>query len=91
MPFPVRCFTCGKVLGGCYENYRLHLKNDVSGQEALDLVGAQRLCCRRMLISHVDLDDQQLLYQSYFAPYSTPPQARWIERTPGLITRMRGR
>lgn len=31
---------------------------------ALDMLGMKRYCCRRMLISHVDLIEKLLLYNS---------------------------
>lgn len=47
--FPVRCFSCGKVVRG--EQY-LELRRQMIPQaDALDQVGAVRRCCRRMYIA----------------------------------------
>jgi len=53
MIIPVRCFTCGKVLGSIFEEYkqRVYL-NDENPQKVLDELGLQRYCCRRTIVSH---------------------------------------
>ncbi|HEX2065336.1 MAG TPA: DNA-directed RNA polymerase subunit N [Candidatus Thermoplasmatota archaeon] len=55
MIIPVRCFTCGKVVGSAYDEYKASLQKGKKSKEALDATGLQRFCCRRMIISHVDL------------------------------------
>jgi len=64
MIIPVRCFTCGKVVGNKYENYMMLLAQDepYSESEALNALGLNRYCCRRMLITHVDLIVKLLNY-----------------------------
>ncbi|KAI9818271.1 MAG: DNA-directed RNA polymerase II subunit L [Phylliscum demangeonii] len=64
MIIPVRCFSCGKVVGDLWEPY-LRLLEESGGDhagEALDQVGCKRYCCRRMLMTHVDLIEKLLLY-----------------------------
>ncbi|MEW6721730.1 MAG: DNA-directed RNA polymerase subunit N [Candidatus Micrarchaeota archaeon] len=61
MEFPVRCFTCGGVIGHLYEQYKSALKDKKAG-EALDELGLERLCCRRMFASHVDIVQNVLKY-----------------------------
>lgn len=54
MIIPVRCFTCNKVVGSKWTRFaqmRLH----ISECEALDQLKIKRYCCRRMLLTHVDL------------------------------------
>ena len=53
MEFPVRCFTCGAVIGQLYEDYKKALETKQPG-EALDGMGIERYCCRRMFVGHVD-------------------------------------
>jgi DNA-directed RNA polymerase subunit N len=53
MEFPVRCFTCGAVIGDCYEKYKVGLENKSAG-EILDSMGIERYCCRRMFLGHVE-------------------------------------
>ncbi len=54
MEFPVRCFTCGKVIGDLYEDYKRDCK-DKKPEEVLDSLGVERYCCRRMFVGHVDV------------------------------------
>ncbi|GAB5031725.1 dna-directed rna polymerase subunit 10-like [Nannochloropsis oceanica] len=64
MIIPVRCFTCGKVIGNKYEVYVEYLKNDYKEGVALDKVGLKRYCCRRMVLTHVDLISKLLNYNT---------------------------
>jgi DNA-directed RNA polymerases I, II, and III subunit RPABC5 len=57
MIIPVRCYSCGKTLAHLYEPYRKLLDEDMTEAEALQAVGATRICCRRMLMTHIDLID----------------------------------
>ena len=61
MEFPVRCFTCGAVIGHLYSDYK-KLSADKSAEVALDELGVNRFCCRRMFISHVDIVDTVIRY-----------------------------
>ncbi len=49
MIIPVRCFTCGKVIGNKWETYLNLLQTDFSEGDALDELGLRRYCCRRMV------------------------------------------
>lgn len=62
MIIPVRCFTCGKVVGDKWEEFRMRLKNGENSGRVLADLGVKRYCCRRMLISHVDVVDEFLRY-----------------------------
>jgi DNA-directed RNA polymerase subunit N len=56
--FPVRCFTCGKVIGHLWEEY---IKRTAAGEDpkkVLDSLNVKRICCRRIFISHVDYIDE---------------------------------
>ena len=78
MIIPVRCFTCGKVIGDKYNKY-LELLNNYKtemGQEntdtiitvdakniqkttegrAMDDLQLNRYCCRRIMLSQIDID-----------------------------------
>ena len=71
---PVRCFTCGKVIAPAYEEftkrYDKYKKAVDAGenpkenpQKILDDLGLERYCCRRMIISHVDLIKDSAPYE----------------------------
>ncbi len=60
MIIPVRCFTCGKVIGSSYEIYLKRTSMGETPKEVLDSLGINRYCCRRMIISHADLIDEVL-------------------------------
>ena len=62
MLFPVRCFTCGKLIGHLWEEYSRRVKAGEDPGKVLDELGVKRYCCRRMFISHVDLVDQIIRY-----------------------------
>lgn len=53
MEFPVRCFTCGAVIGDLYEEYKKLVPQ--GADKALDQLGVTRYCCRRMFVSHVEM------------------------------------
>jgi len=71
---PVRCFTCGKVIAPLYEEYKTRYekyketidageKTKETPEKILDDLGLDRYCCRRMIISHVDLLKESAPYE----------------------------
>jgi len=58
--FPIRCFTCGKVVGHLWEEYIQRVKTGEDAKTVLDDLGVTRYCCRRMFISHTELIDELL-------------------------------
>ena len=74
MIIPVRCFTCGKIIAPLYEEYKKRydeykkaVENDEkpkeNPQKILDDLGLDRYCCRRMILSHVDLLKEAATYE----------------------------
>jgi DNA-directed RNA polymerase I, II, and III subunit RPABC5 len=62
MIIPVRCFTCGKVIGNKYERYLELTEQEVSKDEIFRELNLSRYCCKRMLTTHVELIDLILEY-----------------------------
>ena len=62
MIIPIRCFTCGKVVGNLYETYAQRLDMGEEPAEILDSLDVERYCCRKMLLSHADLIDEVIHY-----------------------------
>ena len=64
MLLPVRCFSCGKVLGHLLDQYDERQKSGEDAGQILTDLKVERYCCRRMFVSHVELIDD-------VAPFST--------------------
>ncbi|MDW7732495.1 MAG: DNA-directed RNA polymerase subunit N [Methanolobus sp.] len=60
---PVRCFTCGKVISNCWEEFKRRVQDGENPGAVLDDLGVTRYCCRRMILSHVQLVDTLAPYQ----------------------------
>ena len=60
MIIPVRCFSCGKLVGDKWESFSKRVAAGEHPKEVLDDGGVERYCCRRMLLSHVELIDDLL-------------------------------
>jgi DNA-directed RNA polymerase subunit N len=64
---PVRCFTCGSLVGEKYDIFKERFKAGVDPGEVLDSMGVKRFCCRRMLLSNIDIIDKTLPYFQFLA------------------------
>jgi DNA-directed RNA polymerase subunit N (RpoN/RPB10) len=62
MLIPVRCYTCGKVLGDKWEHYKDIIEKGESQPKAFEIIGLKRYCCKRVLLGHVDLIDILIKY-----------------------------
>ncbi len=58
MMIPVRCFTCGNVIGQHWDVFRERTAAGEPAGQVLTERGLSRYCCRRMILSHVDLLDE---------------------------------
>jgi DNA-directed RNA polymerase subunit N len=59
---PVRCFSCGSLVGDKWETFAIRVKKGEDPAKVLDSLGLTRYCCRRMLLSNVDVIDEILRY-----------------------------
>lgn len=59
---PVRCFTCGNVIGDKWEEFSLRVQQGEEAGKILDLLGVKRYCCRRILLSNVDVINEIMKY-----------------------------
>jgi len=55
MIIPVRCFSCGKVLGHLWEEFKKRKEAGEEPKKILDDLGITRYCCRGLFMGHVDL------------------------------------
>ena len=62
MIVPIRCFSCGKVIGGKWEPFSQRVVEGEHPKDVLDDLGVTRYCCRRMLLSHVEIVDEILKF-----------------------------
>jgi DNA-directed RNA polymerase I, II, and III subunit RPABC5 len=65
MIIPVRCFSCGKVVGNKWETYLELLTEGHNEASALERLAIHRYCCRRMILTHVDLIVKLLTYNKF--------------------------
>ena len=77
MIIPVKCFTCGKVLGDKYQYYQREVRKMKHDQgatvnrvkylttefaektpegEVMDKLNLNKMCCRRHILTHVDIE-----------------------------------
>jgi len=62
MIIPVRCFSCGYLVGDKWEDFARRVKEGEDSGKVLDSLGVKRYCCRRMLLSHVEVIDEILRF-----------------------------
>ena len=62
MIIPVRCFSCGGLVGDKWEEFAKRVKEGEDSGRVLDSLGVERYCCRLMLLSHVEVIDEILKF-----------------------------
>jgi DNA-directed RNA polymerase subunit N len=62
MIIPVRCFTCGRVIGSAYEEFMKRVEMGEPAKDVLDALHIERYCCRRMILTHANLIDEVAPY-----------------------------
>lgn len=88
MIIPVRCFTCNKVIGNKWDPYCALLRDGIDSGEALNKLGLIRYCCRRMLITHVDLLIDKLNYDKTFNSKASQENNYITEKTKNVEHRV---
>jgi len=64
MIIPVRCFTCGKVIGDKWEEFKERAQEGQEDhQDVLDELGITKYCCRTVFLTHVDMLDDVAEYK----------------------------
>ncbi|MFB6203518.1 MAG: DNA-directed RNA polymerase subunit N [Candidatus Nanohaloarchaea archaeon] len=58
MQIPVRCLSCGKVIGDKWEEFNERVDEGEDEKEVLDDLGLERYCCRTIFLTHVDTIDE---------------------------------
>jgi len=59
---PVRCFSCGSLIGDKWDEFAKRVKEGEDPGRVLDSLGVKRYCCRRMLLGHVEIIDEVLKF-----------------------------
>ncbi|EZQ03167.1 DNA-directed RNA polymerase subunit N [Candidatus Acidianus copahuensis] len=62
MIIPVRCFTCGSLIADKWESFITRVSSGEDPGKVLDSLGVKRYCCRRMLLSNVDIIKEVVNY-----------------------------
>ena len=63
MLIPVRCFSCGKPVAGLYTDFKERTAKGEDAGKVLDDLKVHRYCCRKMLLTSIDLVDDIMRYK----------------------------
>ena len=75
MIIPVRCFSCGGLIAHKWEEFNEKKEAGTDVMTALDELGFDLYCCRRMFVSHIDLISE-------VAPFSAPRERAQSNQIP---------
>ncbi|HJN57855.1 MAG: DNA-directed RNA polymerase subunit N [Nitrososphaerales archaeon] len=64
---PIRCFTCGSLVAEKYSEFDKLVKAGGDPNEVMNSMKINRYCCRRMLLSNVNIIDHVLPFYEYLA------------------------
>ena len=59
--FPIRCFTCGKVISRYITTYIEMLDKGKSKKDILDFLKINRYCCRSVFLGYVNYQNYLLI------------------------------
>ncbi len=63
MIVPVRCFSCGKPVGGLYTEFKERTEKGEQAGKVLDDLGVKKYCCRKTLLTHAELVDDMMRFK----------------------------
>ncbi len=55
MIIPIRCISCGRVIGHMWEDYKKRVSDGEDPKKVLDDLGVKAYCCRSHFITHVEV------------------------------------
>ncbi|MCD6216196.1 MAG: DNA-directed RNA polymerase subunit N [Candidatus Aenigmarchaeota archaeon] len=58
MIIPVRCMTCGRVLGDKWEIFKKRVKKGENPKKVLDDLNIKNYCCRALFLTHKDISKE---------------------------------
>ena len=61
--FPIRCFSCNKVIASKLTQYETLVNEGKTKEIALDTIGMTRYCCRRMFLGYINLSEKLKHYE----------------------------
>jgi len=60
---PIRCFSCGFPVSAFYEEFKKRVMKGEKPGKVMDDLGIKRYCCRRMLLSQIDVIDEIAVFK----------------------------
>lgn len=55
MIIPVRCMSCGKVVGHLWEEFKRRVETGEDAGKVMDALSLERYCCRALFLGNVDM------------------------------------
>lgn len=65
MLVPIRCFTCGKPIADKYATFRHLAEQGKNPADAMEELGLDRYCCKRMFLAQADLSEEIKKYPRF--------------------------
>ncbi len=72
-----------------FQSWRGPNDADSSNSDAMDQLGCKRYCCRRMIMTHVDLIEKLLKYVLFLRITDLSPPKRYIDHVDSLTLLIR--
>ena len=64
MIFPIRCFTCNKIISDKWNEYNIIIESGKTPDTAFKSLNIRLYCCKRMFLGHVELIDKIVKYSN---------------------------